>query len=328
MKRNGYILIIMAVLLEIPPVWLLIAGRFDLMCLVTHVASSFIAAIALSPSISRPLKTSPLVAHGILLAAGSSFPGIGLAFCLWLVRAVSTLEQHRPPQINYIEGDRFENQTQEESSLSPVRDSIVRILNSPDPMTRRNAVLSLRGIAEPEVVDLLERAVRDSDEYVRSYAQNHLQKLTQSIEATIKSLSVRTTSSQAPARARVDLAQQYLEWVMLNLAGTETAPLLLKKALASLENLPIDTPEGWEAACLRVECHLQLGEGEAAQTALDSLLSAGFPPRASRAWQLEIHYLTRRWSEFFPLLSESLANDPSPEIRKLARFWTLEQDAA
>jgi len=321
MKRKAIILLTGAALLQIMPLVHLIFGTLSRYDLLSHGMASLLAAWVLSEIAMRPLRTTRWVEGCLIFCAVATFPIVGLGLALWLVRAVRELELPYVPAIAYVDGDPLATMADEGAVTSSIKDSIVRILSSPDPQARRTAVLSLRGIAEPEVVDLLERAVRDSDEYVRSYAQNHLQKLTTGLEKQVRDVQLRLETEPGNVQLRVALAELYYEWVSLNLAGPENATLFLGRALSSLEGIPIDTVEGWDAECLKVECFLRLGEWRQAGECLDALRQAGCHERAIREWQLEILYLGRRWEEFFGLLKTSMVDDPSPELRQMARFW-------
>ncbi|MEX2381490.1 MAG: HEAT repeat domain-containing protein [Opitutales bacterium] len=71
-------------------------------------------------------------------------------------------------------------------SRTEVSTSILQILNSPDVSNRRKAVLALRAIEPRFALPFLRRAVQDSDEHVRIFAQGILTEIVEQFDKSIK----------------------------------------------------------------------------------------------------------------------------------------------
>jgi HEAT repeat protein len=73
---------------------------------------------------------------------------------------------------------------------------VLKILGSPDPIQRREAITSLRSEPSAGAVLILQRAVYDSDDYVRTSAQSQLARWSEASEVEIKHLEKRNAGGK------------------------------------------------------------------------------------------------------------------------------------
>lgn len=174
--------------------------------------------------------------------------------------------------------------------------SIMQILSSSDTLARRDAVLSLRSEISPASVLILQRAVGDSDEQVRNYAQSELAKWTEKAELQIKRFQEQVAKEPTP-EALMALAESCQEVVSNHLASSEIQAKFLKLAWASLQHIPEGSSLKGPGDLLAMSCLLRLRMVLEARQVLSRLESSGYVHPLLPAVRLRLLFHERRWDE-------------------------------
>lgn len=198
--------------------------------------------------------------------------------------------------------------------------SIIEVLACPDTLARREAVLSLRTEISPAAVLILQRAVGDSDEQVRNYAQSQLAKWTEQAEMDIKRLAARAASPNAPAEVLLALAESLSEMVAIHLTGPELEKKYVRIALDWLEKIPGGSRVRGNADLLAARCHLLLQQAARAREVLVRLEASGYAHESLAGLRLQVLFYERDWSGFRKELRRELPDVP-PGIVQSRRFW-------
>jgi len=173
--------------------------------------------------------------------------------------------------------------------------SIIQVLSSSDILARRDAVLSLRSEISPAAVLILQRAVGDSDEQVRNYAQSELAKWTERAELEVKRLEELASVPDAPAEAILALAESCRELVSNHLAGPELEKKYLRLSVKSLDRIPVESSVRGNADLLAVSCLLRLQEVVRARAAFDRLVASGYAHELLNGLHLRLLFHERKW---------------------------------
>jgi len=198
--------------------------------------------------------------------------------------------------------------------------SILAVLASPDKLTRREAVLSLRSEISPAAVLILQKAVGDSDEHVRNYAQSQLAKWTEQAEERIKRLSTMASSPEATPIVLLALAESLSEMVAIHLTGRELEEKYLRLAVSFLERIPSGCPERRNADLLAVPCNLKIRRPAAAREAFTRLEMSGYHHESIDGLRLRILFHERDWSSLRDAWLMAIP-DATPEITRSRGFW-------
>lgn len=203
--------------------------------------------------------------------------------------------------------------------------SIIELLASGETMERREAILSLRTEISPSAVLILQKAVGDSDEQVRNYAQSQLAKWIEKSELRIKHLTEKANSSDAPPEVLLALAE-CLHWVVtIHLAGPELERKYLQLALGYLERIPLENSLKRNADLLAAHCFLRIREVKQARAVLERLETSGYVHEsiAWLRWRTLFH--ERNWSGLREVL-RNVNPEGNVEIAQLRRFWHAEEE--
>lgn len=190
--------------------------------------------------------------------------------------------------------------------------SIIQVLSSSDTLARRDAVLSLRSEISPAAVLILQRAVGDSDEQVRNYAQSELSKWTERAELEVKRLQELAGAPGAPDQAVLALAECCRELVGNHLAGPELAAKYLRLCVASLDRIPAESPVRGNADLLAVSCLLRLQETARAREAFDRLVASGYAHEFLTGLKLRLLFHERKWDELRSEIQLAAASSVQP----------------
>lgn len=198
--------------------------------------------------------------------------------------------------------------------------SVIETLASADPEARRESILALRAEISPAAVLILQKAVGDSDEQVRNFAQSQLAKWTEKSEERIKELEKLAGEDDAPAAVLVALAEAFLEMVTNHLAGVEVEKKFLQSALHALLRVPKGSACKHRADLLALRCHLRLRETLFARAAYDRLRADGFYHPILDELHLSLLFLERHWGTIFHELREERPV-VSTTILSSRNFW-------
>ncbi len=295
MKRVLLILAFVAgFVMEVASLWLFSEARAGLLAFVLHLT----ACALLLWAFPREGK-SPAALPGSSFWLGSlmvSMPGAGplcafasLAACYFVPSRPKKLD---PPVLGIppLPGER--------DFPGSIRraDSVLKILGSPDPIQRREAITSLRSEPSAGAVLILQRAVYDSDDYVRTSAQSQLARWSEASELEIKHLEKRNIGESPTPLDFLDLAAHYEEAVSNRLAGPELEGKFLNRTVELLRKIPAQDPLSMRASLASLRSLLVLGKTHDARKALQRMRDAGFQHESLFLMDMEILFRERNWT--------------------------------
>jgi|GEM_PF-4823481 len=231
------------------------------------------------------------------------FPFIGSVMAFFMVYFSTALSKVKMPAVDYFiweEDSRGNEVYRPDKNLNK---PIIALLSERDPQIRLKAVLSLRDIEHPRTIRILKRVIRDSDDYVRSYAQNHLQNIISDIDKKILQHKKYLEGHPSNPQANLALAEQYYKLVYLGLVEYESFKEILENSLTCLDSLKSDDPSLLSACeLMKLKCFLKMEMPQKAEICLEKLRKMGFPRRYLFTYSLGIDYLNREWPGFFKKL--------------------------
>lgn len=175
--------------------------------------------------------------------------------------------------------------------------SIIQVLSSADTLARRDVVLSLRSEISPAAVLILQRAVGDSDEQVRNYAQSELSKWTERAEFEVSRLQQLASSPNPPDEVILALAESCRELVSNHLAPPELEKKYLRLCVESLDRIPEASPIRGNADLLAVSCLLRLQDVARARATLHRLVQSGYAHDFITGLNLRLLFHERKWED-------------------------------
>jgi hypothetical protein len=275
-------------------------------------------------------RVAPGAAPGFWLpfAVSLSFPVAGILSAAMILLMLGFVRQETRHGPEAIVGDPFlEAQQLGDPQHAPVRSTVIQVLNGIDVEARRDAVLSLRAVPSERSVLILKKALRDSDDHVRAYAENQLQRMRERSENRIRSFEARHQAAKADAKVRVLLGETLFEEVQLGMAEREITEPLLRRVVELTEPVPLESRFGPKARILALRSNLLLGRPEKAEAQLEALAAAGIVHPGTAVWQLEALHLRR---EFSTLRLACLSLRGAPEVSGVSdvvAFWASGKEA-
>jgi len=231
-----------------------------------------------------------------------SFPALGVFCAAALVAVMLLIPERAGLEERVVVGMPSASAAAAPPSGGNRARSIMQILSSPDTLARRDAVLSLRSDVSPASVLILQRAVGDSDEQVRNYAQSELAKWTEQAELRMERFQEQVVNDPAP-EVLLALAESCREVVTNHLAGPELEPKYLKLAWASLQRIPEKSPLKGPADLLAMSCLLRLRMIPEAREVLLRLEASGFAHESLPGIRLRLLFHERGWDQLRAALS-------------------------
>lgn len=250
-------------------------------------------------------------------------PGLGMLFALGF-RKIEELSFKPRDDAHFMswgaDGD-WESSLPEPTTLST--HSVVKIFQGHDAGLRRSSVLALRDLPPHLAIPLLRKALLDSDEQVRIYAQNLLAEILAGFDVGVKTLESELEEHPGEVQRMLRLAEYYYEMVYLNIASDDEAVAhYLGKALAVLAQAYAVEPANRILISHGLRYSLRLGDLNAARVWFVRL--QGLNPARSTIlpYEIEIAYLARDWPRLISLFQEFRSmHGANPRIDRLADFW-------
>jgi tetratricopeptide (TPR) repeat protein len=266
-----------------------------------------------------------LASWWLILSINASLPVMGPLVSLILM-AMDHRLRTSPSESMFAVGDPLEQADQTNIDLTPISQSLTAILNSRAVRARRNAILALRAFQDPAAVRVLRRAIRDSDEQVRSYADGRLKRLIDGMEAAIKELEQRLVLDPNNHFFQLALAEQLYEMVEMGLVNPENETHMLRR-VADLLHTCRRGQHFPEAEILALRCNLRLGFAENARACLERLKEMNYRTETLAQYHFEVLFEERDWETFFGELKSAMELLPPPQIKQLADFWLTSSGA-
>lgn len=305
--------------------WLIFVGGRPMDALVVHWAVCVLVALmgVRDSSKSRYLPGVSMWLFGVMAVV----PVFGPVCALILVAVIFLLPEKEKKEDRIVLGLPGEEGGMPEGVSKDRARSILETLASADADARREAILSLRAEISPSAVLILQKAVGDSDEQVRNYAQSQLAKWVEQSEAKIKKLDAESKKEGARAKVYLALAESLMEMVLVHLAGPEVEGKYLRGALVALEKIGLGYPMRKNADLLAMHCHLRLRQVGKAREVLERLDGEGFVHEALEALRLRVLFHERNWAGLMRELRE-VSEVASPDVLRSRNFWLYRGDWA
>jgi hypothetical protein len=300
------------------------AGRGELMA--WHAAASLCLVVFLRYQLPQrfAVNRNGWLIGLLLFPFAAVFPLLGpliaAALTIMLCRIEPVQEEPEP----VITEDEGEWETTEASGKPAIRHSLLDILNGTDPAARRKAILSTRYMAPKGVIPILRRALQDSDEQVRLYAQNILVKIIKAEEAKLRTLEQSLRQDPENFRLTVHLAEQYHEFVYLSLAtDPEMQRFYMDKAVGLLKKADALKPDTPHVLWLLLKYALKIKDAATAKVYVQKLRQLGSQLELIGPWELEVYFIERNWQGFEQLLGRLRScHYVDPKVNRLLEFWS------
>lgn len=326
MKRPALICLVGGAIFEIGAAFALWSEQALPVILLVHLFGSVLWGAGIA-------RTGVLLSRRSFVPAAFTFilPGLGLLFALVFRRIEETAfkpadEGHFMTWGTDVD---FESSLPEPTTLST--HSIVKILQGHNVGLRRSSVLALRDLPPHLAIPLLRKALLDSDEQVRIYAQNLLAEILGGFDLGVKKLEQELADHPGDVQRMLRLAEYYYEMVYLNIVSDDEAIAhYLGKALAVVGNAYPLAPQHRILITHALRYSLRLSDVGAAQLWLERLQGLGATRSSLLPYAIELAFLQRDWQRLLSLFDEfRSSHGANPRIDRLADFWrTLPAHAA
>jgi tetratricopeptide (TPR) repeat protein len=281
---------------------------------------------ALYPWLPPSYREAKWLSSGLILGIALSLPVFGPGCVLIILKLLNKLSRGhmKKEESSWVVGSRVPDaEGIDFVSGKDSSDSILQVMNGPDPIARRNLVLATKRLPPSEAVPVLRAGLRDSDEEVKLYSQGILSKLVERYEEMVAKLKKDLLSSPDDCVLLLQLAEQLCEIVELSLvADRELQLFYLESAIKLLEKVHALEPANDHAMALLARYHLMTNDPDAAIGVVDQLRKLGASLDVLEAIEIEALFQKRSWPEFREKLSGVVLNRfYDPHLLNLSEFW-------
>lgn len=294
--------------------------------LLPHGVACLVLPVALFPWLPASYRESSWLTTGLVLGISLPLPLFGpvcVMVILKLLNKLSTCKVKNEVPF-WVVGSRVPDA----EGVDFVRgkdssDSILQVMNGPNPIARRNLILATKRLPPEEAVPILRTGLRDSDEEVKLYAQGILSQLVERYEDSVADLKKDLLSHPDDTVLSVRLAEQLCEIVDLNLVTDRELQLFyISNAVELLEKVLDLEPGNDEVLILLARYHLKINEPDAALGAVERLRELGTSSEVLEPVEIEAFFQKRCWPEFRARLSGGLVNRfCDPQLQRLSEYW-------
>lgn len=288
------------------------------------LTAHFLACLLMSPTLSTAVRERyrirPLPAYLWSWGLAFSMPALGAILLLILIFLDKHIKSKEEETDDFVLGNLMDQETSPQTG-GDVNRSIVSVLNDTQADTRRNAILAMRNMANPMMVEVLGKSVRDSDEHVRAYSQSILKKFHERMETRVKDLHALHEQDPENHRILLSLASVHFQSLELNIVDAESRVTVIERISGLLEKIFTFCPGNIEAHLLAVRCNLMLNQWEPASHHLHALRDQGYHSDTLDAWEWEILYQKKDWAAFNDFLRDHPTLSENPELTPLIEFW-------
>lgn len=285
---------VLAIVVEIRALALFQAGLMQWEPFLLHFLSGAFFLAALPTGRTGTLSSLPR-ARWWLGAVIFSMPAVG-PLCVFAWEAVCYLVPVKPPAPTApVLGIPSTQESRNFPGPPKKAESILKILSSPDVNARREAITSLGVEPSPGAVLILQRAVYDSDDYVRTSAQSLLARWSESGEKRIKALEAGIRKDEASTALRLRLAEECMEMVQNRLASSELDRKFLENAVHALHGIPAGDPLHLRSRLPLLRCLVELGRTGEAAAVLSELKAGGFSHPSLQDLECAVLFQQRKW---------------------------------
>ncbi|MEM9445011.1 MAG: hypothetical protein AAGA18_06635 [Verrucomicrobiota bacterium] len=301
---------------------------FTLSCLL-HLCSCAVLAIVLGRYITSEQR---LISYPYVFGTCLAIPVMGAMIVISVIIFQKFIPEYAKYELAYLVGDpldqiEFSKQFKEQESR---QQSILSVLNNGNNSERRKAILSLGLLHGAPVIKLLKRAVRDSDEYVRAYAQTLLQSFTNEIETKLKNLKKELEQDPTSIRTMQKTVECMESMLTLGLVASENQIKNKEKILQILLDILQIQPSNPDVLHKAFKYALELDHLPRAEELWNQLSSLNYNNPTLISSYLNLLFLKRNWTEYYSTLHRYTdAIGPAkpiidPQLQQLKSFWLRE----
>jgi hypothetical protein len=262
-------------------------------------------------------ELNPWILTGFFLGIYVPVPIFGLLLIFGLVWTISSNRKKPSIDDDYIVGfpkPDFTNIGGQKNHLL----SVMEIIHGRNVQLRRNAILSLKSITGFSSLSILRKAMRDSDEHVRSYAQDILRKILEDKENKLSEFLEKHSQSKEDERVILGFIAEYLAVTECHLASREININLPTQMLESLKKL---AENNVQACLLLLRLNLGRGDWNEVERSFSSLGEKKYSNFHLLFSELELDFYQRNWPAFFLKLQKNTSFRTLNAYRKIFRFW-------
>lgn len=287
-----------------------------------HVVACAVLVVGLSGMAPASLRVQRGWVVAFLFGLSLVMPGMGplLAIAIiWSLRRVHPPEDRS--RAYHLGLDELRWQETAGKTSEDIRASIMEMLSKSSAESRRKAVLALRGLKPENAIPILLKAMRDTDEHVRIYAQGLLEKIIASIENALKRMEQEIEQGKQSPKKLAAMAERYHEMVYLGLVATGNQQTYLDHAIVLMRWAVEVDPHNQTLWFGLLKYALKNQRHDIVQEALAHLKELKYSPEQVTPWELELYFQKREWQAFHDTL-ETLAKNPlSPVMQNVKSFW-------
>ena len=253
--------------------------------------------------------------HLIFMGFSIGFPGLGPIIMILFMLAISAWLKDHPDRDSYVLVKDEEDFFQEASMIRKPR-SITEILNESDNVSRRQATLSLRSINPKISLPLLRRAVQDSDEEVRLFANNIIRKINETKESTIKKLQGITHP-----RAKLRLFEEHMDSIHVGLPEDQLSVQMEYKTADRVLFESINEHYNAQKLLKLLKLKVLQKKYDEAYGVLESLYETGYPTDLLQIWEAELAYAWKDWKALKTILQNMNPLTIGSSVSSLREDW-------
>jgi hypothetical protein len=247
--------------------------------LVPHGLACLALPWALYPWLPSSYRKAKWLSSGLILGMALSLPVFGPACVLVVLKLLNKLSRCKVEKKDpfWVVGSRVPDaEGVDFVSGKDSADSILQVMNGPDPVARRNLVLATKRLPASEAVPVLRAGLRDSDEEVKLYSQGILSQLVERYEEMVAKLKEDLLSRPDDCVLLLQLAEQLCEIVELGLvADRELQLFYVESAITLLVKNHSLEPKNDHVMVLLAKYHLMMDNPVPAMEVVGQLQELG-----------------------------------------------------
>lgn len=282
-----------------------------------HLGLSIIGAVLLTKWLGMRYQISRWVLGGYVFGMCVSMPVIGMLVVLCLGCMERWIVVLDDDFIDFDVGDPFDAREESSAKSGNVSKSILSVMSGVSVGDRRSAILAMREVADPSVVNLLERAIRDSDEHVRAYAQTMLTRLNEGFDERVRYAQEQLTESGLCEWNGV-LASLGYERLQMGLVSVESRGEAFHEVIRLCNEGEGDDVN----RVLRMVCCLESGRLDEAEEDVRVLKEHDYFSEDLEVGELELLSQKKDWDVFLARAREVYAHSGNGKILGVVQFFS------
>lgn len=203
-----------------------------------------------------------------------------------------------------------------------IEHSLLEALTDSDSSFRRNTILAARLLPMRQVSHLFQRAMMDTDEHVRLFAQGHWQRTVRSSKQQIAEIQKLIDQNPEQPEYHAALAECYQEQVFQHIEPLENTQAVLAKAIEPLRHAIQLAPHNPTYLFSLQKLLIKTGKISEAEEILHQLEQMGYNPHLLLPWMLEVSFIQKKWNQFDRYVRQVEENAPFNILNPIISFWS------